>query len=98
MRIVAPIPNERSLYGICLQVPAISLAYEKAESKIMDRKPRDAKRDKLVNSRLIGMAYGQIGIIQVSYKHKVYSLLNSHHSSYGSVVAVFFSNETHNPI
>lgn len=45
-------------------VPAISLAYEKAESKIMERKPRDAKRDKLVNSRLISMAYGQIGIIQ----------------------------------
>ena len=49
-----------------LQVPAISLAYEKAESKIMERKPRDAKRDKLANSRLISMAYGQIGIIQVS--------------------------------
>lgn len=47
------------------QVPAISLAYEKAESKIMQRKPRDPQRDKLVNSRLISMAYGQIGIIQV---------------------------------
>lgn len=30
----------------------------------MERKPRDAKRDKLVNSRLIGMTYGQIGILQ----------------------------------
>lgn len=50
---------------IFTQVPAISLAYEKAESKIMERKPRDPKRDKLVNSRLISMAYGQIGIIQV---------------------------------
>lgn len=33
-------------------VPAISLAYEKAESNIMKRKPRDSKRDKLVNNRL----------------------------------------------
>ena len=45
-------------------MPAISLAYETAESNIMERKPRDSKRDKLVNSRLIGMAYGQIGIMQ----------------------------------
>jgi len=45
-------------------VPAISLAYEQAESDIMKRKPRDPLHDKLVNSRLIGMAYGQIGMIQ----------------------------------
>jgi sodium/potassium-transporting ATPase subunit alpha len=42
-------------------VPAISLAYEKAESDIMKRKPRDPINDKLVNYRLISMAYGQIG-------------------------------------
>jgi sodium/potassium-transporting ATPase subunit alpha len=47
-------------------VPAISLAYEKAESDIMKRKPRDPLRDKLVNQRLISMAYGQIGFIQAS--------------------------------
>ena len=44
-----------------LQVPAISLAYEAAESDIMKRAPRNSKTDKLVNHRLIGMAYGQIG-------------------------------------
>lgn len=43
------------------QVPAISLAYETAESDIMKRQPRDPKTDKLVNERLISMAYGQIG-------------------------------------
>lgn len=46
-------------------VPAISLAYEKAETDIMKRKPRDPVRDKLVNERLISLAYGQIGMIQV---------------------------------
>ena len=47
-----------------MQIPAISFAYEKAESNIMERKPRDAKRDKLVNSRLISAAYLQSGIVQ----------------------------------
>ncbi|OTF76762.1 hypothetical protein BLA29_008505, partial [Euroglyphus maynei] len=47
-------------------VPAISLAYEKAESDIMRRKPRDAKKDKLVNERLISISYGQIGMMQAS--------------------------------
>jgi sodium/potassium-transporting ATPase subunit alpha len=47
-------------------LPAISLAYEKAESDIMKRLPRDPIRDKLVNQRLISMAYGQIGFIQAS--------------------------------
>uniref|UniRef100_A0A8C6WXF3 Sodium/potassium-transporting ATPase subunit alpha n=1 Tax=Neogobius melanostomus TaxID=47308 RepID=A0A8C6WXF3_9GOBI len=45
-------------------VPAISLAYETAESDIMKRQPRNSKTDKLVNERLISMAYGQIGMIQ----------------------------------
>ncbi|GIY22371.1 hypothetical protein CDAR_593931 [Caerostris darwini] len=47
-------------------VPAISLAYEKAESDIMKRKPRDPLTDKLVNERLISMAYGQIGMMQAA--------------------------------
>lgn len=47
-------------------IPAISLAYEKPESDIMNRKPRDPIHDKLVNQRLISMAYGQIGFIQAS--------------------------------
>ncbi|RWR98580.1 Sodium/potassium-transporting ATPase subunit alpha-like protein, partial [Dinothrombium tinctorium] len=47
-------------------LPAISLAYEQAESDIMKRKPRDPKGDQLVNQRLISMAYGQIGMIQAA--------------------------------
>ncbi|XP_016070203.1 PREDICTED: sodium/potassium-transporting ATPase subunit alpha-4 [Miniopterus natalensis] len=45
-------------------LPAISLAYETAESDIMKRAPRNPKTDNLVNQRLISMAYGQIGMIQ----------------------------------
>lgn len=37
--------------ALFVQWPAISLAYEHAESDIMKRKPRDNKTEKLVNSR-----------------------------------------------
>ncbi len=47
-----------------LQLPAISFAAEQPESDIMQRLPRDPKHDKLVNGRLISMAYGQIGPTQ----------------------------------
>merc|ERR1712156_895721 len=45
-------------------IPAISLAYEEAETDIMKRTPRYPLHDKLVNERLISMAYGQIGMLQ----------------------------------
>uniref|UniRef100_A0A7S2FWX1 Cation-transporting P-type ATPase N-terminal domain-containing protein n=1 Tax=Octactis speculum TaxID=3111310 RepID=A0A7S2FWX1_9STRA len=45
-------------------LPAISLAYEKAESDIMSRPPRDAEVDHLVTMKLISFAYLQIGVIQ----------------------------------
>merc|ERR1719370_2873348 len=56
-------------------VPAISMAYEKAESDIMKRPPRNPFTDKLVNERLISMAYGQIGMIQASAGFFVYFVM-----------------------
>ncbi|KAL7673335.1 hypothetical protein ACOME3_008194 [Neoechinorhynchus agilis] len=56
-------------------VPAISLAYEKAELDIMKRKPRNPKTDRLVNERLISMAYGQIGMIQASAGFFIYTVI-----------------------
>lgn len=53
--------SSKSLHFFFPQVPAISLAYEAAESDIMKRQPRNPFRDKLVNERLISIAYGQIG-------------------------------------
>merc|ERR1712227_637342 len=63
-----PIPLETVMI-LCIDLgtdlpPAISLAYEQAESDIMNRNPRNKFTDKLVNERLISMAYGQIGMIQ----------------------------------
>lgn len=44
--------------------PAISLAYEKAESDIMNRPPRNLESDKLVNCKLIFYSYGLVGVLQ----------------------------------
>merc|ERR1719204_2956938 len=55
--------------------PAISLAYEKAESDIMMRQPRDPQKDRLVNERLISVSYGQIGMIQASAGFFVYFVI-----------------------
>merc|ERR1712184_172038 len=56
-------------------VPAISMTYEQAESDIMKRQPRNPFTDKLVNERLISMAYGQIGMIQASACFFVYFVI-----------------------
>merc|ERR1712214_115864 len=56
-------------------LPAISLAYEEAETDIMKRAPRDSARDKLVNERLISMAYGQIGMLQALSGFIVYFVI-----------------------
>ncbi|OAF68794.1 hypothetical protein A3Q56_03462 [Intoshia linei] len=59
-------------------VPAISMAYEKAESDIMKRRPRNPKKDRLVNSRLISMTYGQIGFIQAVSGFFAYFVIMAH--------------------
>lgn len=54
------------MLAICIGTdlfPAISLAYENPELNIMERAPRNTKRDKLVNLKLINFAYPLVGII-----------------------------------
>ena len=48
----------------CDMLPAISFAYENAELDIMERAPRNSKRDHLVNAKLFCFSYLQIGPIQ----------------------------------
>ena len=43
---------------------ATALAYEKPEADVLLRKPRNAKKDRLVDWRLMVQAYGFIGIIE----------------------------------
>jgi len=56
-------------------IPAISFAYENPELDIMDRAPRNAKKDHLVNAKLISFAYFQIGVIQASAGMYTYFLI-----------------------
>ncbi|XP_039729031.1 potassium-transporting ATPase alpha chain 2 [Pteropus medius] len=53
-------------------VPSIALAYEKAESDIMNRKPRHKKRDRLVNKQLAVYSYLHIGLMQALGAFLVY--------------------------
>lgn len=56
-------------------LPAISLAYERAESDIMLRAPRNAAVDRLVTRRLISFSYLQIGITQAAAGFMVYLIV-----------------------
>jgi magnesium-transporting ATPase (P-type) len=57
-----------SLLALCIDLltdlaPSSALAYEPAESNIMQVSPRDTKTDKLTSFPLLFYAYGQAGII-----------------------------------
>jgi hypothetical protein len=45
--------------------PAISFAWEKSESNVMDRPPRNRKVDRLVRPSLLAYCYAQAGLIEV---------------------------------
>lgn len=59
--------------------PSVSLAHEKAETDIMKRMPRNQDTDKLVNSKLIFMAYGHIGMIQAFAVFSTYFFVMAMH-------------------
>lgn len=70
-------------------VPAISMAYETREADIMDRPPRNARTDRLVNFRLISFAYLQIGIIQALAGFFTYMLVLN---DYGYTPSILMGN------
>ena len=46
--------------------PAISFAWEKSESNVMDRPPRNRKVDRLVRPSLLSYCYAQAGVIEAA--------------------------------
>jgi sodium/potassium-transporting ATPase subunit alpha len=69
--------------------PAISMAYENAESDIMLRKPRDPKKDNLVTTRLLSYTYLQIGMIQACAGFFSYFVVMSDSGWYpGDLIAI----------
>lgn len=83
--VVANIPLPLSTIMILLvdlgtdMLPAISLAYEQPENDIMLRKPRNPLTDRLVNGRLIFLAYGMIGMIQAAAGFFAYFVIMEEH-------------------
>ncbi|XP_017783269.1 PREDICTED: sodium/potassium-transporting ATPase subunit alpha-like [Nicrophorus vespilloides] len=81
MFIVCNIPLPLGILAIlCIDVltdmlPAISLAYEKAESDIMKRTPRNPNVDNLVTFRLYFLAYCHIGVLEACAGFFVYFLI-----------------------
>ncbi|XP_006832036.1 PREDICTED: potassium-transporting ATPase alpha chain 2-like [Chrysochloris asiatica] len=53
-------------------IPFIALGYEKAESDIMNRKPRHKKKDRLVNRALVFYSFLHVGIMQTLGAFVVY--------------------------
>ena len=45
-------------------LPAIALCFEKPETGLLLRRPRNVKKDKLVNLKLLGHAYGFLGLLE----------------------------------
>jgi sodium/potassium-transporting ATPase subunit alpha len=87
--------------------PAISLAYEKSEANIMDRPPRDPKRDRLVSPSLLFYSYVTSGAIitlacMVAYTfiYKVQDILLSdfHKPDLNAPGEDFFSLTAANPV
>ncbi|XP_050305558.1 sodium/potassium-transporting ATPase subunit alpha-like [Anthonomus grandis grandis] len=60
-------------------LPAISLAYERAESDIMLRPPRNPRKDKLVTRKLYFLAYGHIGMVEAAGGFFVYFAIMAEH-------------------
>ncbi len=58
---------------------AITLAYEKAESDIMRRAPRNPYTDKLVGGQLLSHAYGQKGMMVVGAGFLTYFVVMAEH-------------------
>lgn len=45
-------------------LPALSLVYEKPEADLLLRKPRDRKKDRLADGRVIFQAYAFLGVLE----------------------------------
>ena len=68
-------------------IPAIQFAYEHAELDIMERRPRNSKRDHLVTAKLLSFAYLQIGHIQTGAgMYTYFVVLNDYGFTPGSVI------------
>lgn len=59
--------------------PAISLAYEHPESNIMERPPRNTKKERLVTTKSLAYSYLQIGMIEFAACFATYATVFEYH-------------------
>jgi len=87
--------------------PAISLAYEKPESTIMDRKPRDLVKDRLVSPALLFYSYitsgavitmGCILVYMFTYRQDNLRLSDFHKPDLNAAGGDFFSLTSSSPV
>lgn len=78
-------------------IPAISFAYENAELDIMERMPRNSKRDHLVNVKLISFAYLQIGMVQAASGFYTYFVILNDYGFRPSTLFFLSSEEGYFP-
>uniref|UniRef100_A0A4W4FZC4 Sodium/potassium-transporting ATPase subunit alpha n=1 Tax=Electrophorus electricus TaxID=8005 RepID=A0A4W4FZC4_ELEEL len=82
-------------------VPAISLVFESAESDIMKRLPRNPQKDKLVNEKLVSLAYGQLGMIQAVAGFFTYFVIlaeNGFLPTYVLGLRIYWDDKYHNDL
>lgn len=64
--------------------PAVSLAYEEAESNVMARRPRG--KDRLVSARMVQLAYGHLGLVEVAAGMTAYFIVMAEHGFYPPIL------------
>lgn len=84
------------MLAICIGTdmwPCISLAYESGELDIMERMPRNSKRDHLVTAKLMCFCYIQTGAIQAAAGHVVYFwVMNDYGFKFKSLLGMNLEN------
>jgi len=78
-------------------VPAISFAYEGAESDIMLKNPRSNKRDHLANTKLISFSYLQLGLIETAGCMYTYFIVMNDYGFKPATVFGIMAIEGHHP-
>jgi sodium/potassium-transporting ATPase subunit alpha len=79
-------------------VPAISFAYENPELDIMERVPRNSKRDHLVNLKLISFSYLQMGVVQAAAGMYTYMLVLNDYGIRPSAIWFLCKNSNYLPL
>lgn len=69
--------------------PAVSLAYENAESDVMARPPRSS--ESLVSAKMITLVYGHLGLIEFAAGMFAYFIVMAEHGFYPAILFGYYA-------